>query len=74
MTLTYTYADVRSNFSEILEKARELHEVLIQAEDGVRFIIKLLPEKKPDYNLPPATLDLSRDEIVSFVRETRMRQ
>jgi hypothetical protein len=41
--------------------------------DGLRFILKLLPEIKANYNLPILNLDLSRDEIVELIRETRMR-
>jgi len=71
--LTYNYADAQQNFAEVLDKARELREVLIQGEDGVCFIVKMLPEKGRNYHLPTINLDLSREEIVNFVGETRNR-
>jgi hypothetical protein len=71
--LTYSHLDALKNFAEILDKAKEGNEILIEGEDGVCFIVKLLPEKKTNYNLPTINLDLSRDEIVEFVREARTR-
>jgi len=71
--LIYSYSDAQQNFTEILNKVKEEHEVLIQEENGACFVIKLLLKKKTDYNLPSIDLDLSRDEIVNFIRETRTR-
>jgi hypothetical protein len=71
--LTYTYADARQNFMAILNTAKEVREVLIQGDDGASFILKLLPQRKINYNLPALNLDLSREEIVDFVREIRTR-
>lgn len=71
--LTYSYTDAQTHFPDLLKKAKELREVLIQGEDGLCFVIKLLPQKKADYRLPNLNLDLSREEIVDCVRETRNR-
>lgn len=71
--LTYSYADAQAHFPDLLKKAKELREVMIQGDDGLCFVIKLLPQKKANYNLPTLNLDLSREEIVECVRETRIR-
>ncbi len=71
--LTYSYADAQAHFPDLLKKARELREVLIQGEDGLCFVIKVLPQKQANYHLPALNLNLSREEIVDCVRETRIR-
>ncbi|WP_417913370.1 hypothetical protein [Candidatus Electronema sp. TJ] len=72
--LTYSALYAQNNFAELLKKAKEAHEVLIEAEDGLCFLVRLLPERKSKYNLPDVNLDLSREEIVRFVREGRNRE
>lgn len=71
--LAYSSLYAKNNFSEFLKKVKELHEVLIEDENGVRFIVKLLPDKDNRHSPSAVDLNLSRDEIVGFVRETRRR-
>lgn len=69
----YNYADVCQNLTEILDQAKNDKDVFIKGPNGELFIVKTVPKKKNDYNLPDIDLGLNRDEIVNFVRETRER-
>ncbi|QTA81866.1 Uncharacterized protein dnl_42200 [Desulfonema limicola] len=69
----YNYADVCQNLTEILDQAKNDKAVFIKGLNGELFIIKTVPKKETDYNLPDIDLGLNRDEIVNFVRETRER-
>ncbi len=69
----YNYADVCDSFSELFDKAKENTEVIVRRENGELYLITLVRKKGTAYNLPETELGLSRDEIDSFVRETRER-
>lgn len=69
----YTYSEARQNFASILEQARKDGEVLVRRKDGTVFVIKPVAEKKSPLDVPGTDTDLTRDEIVDFVREIRSR-
>jgi prevent-host-death family protein len=69
----YTYSEARQNFASILEQARKDGEVLVRRKDGTVFVIKPVAEKESPLDVPGTDTDLTRDEIVDFVREVRSR-
>ncbi|MGE0085073.1 MAG: hypothetical protein AB7S75_11705 [Desulfococcaceae bacterium] len=70
----YDCSDVCNNLSRLLNEAKENKEVIIKSNTGDLFIVRIIPKKKSEYNLPKLDLGLSREEIVSYIRETRERQ
>lgn len=69
----YNYADVCDRLSELFDKAKENTEVIVRRENGELYLITLVRKKGAAYNLPQTNIGLSRDEIISFIRETRER-
>lgn len=69
---TYTESE-RLNLSVLLEQAARDGEVRIQRADGTTFVLR--PEKMQSSALDVAGIDLNltRQEIVEFVREGRER-
>ncbi len=67
----YTFSEARQNFASILDHAKTQGSIRIRRRDGQSFIIT--PEKPGDspLNVQGVDLDLSREEIVDFVREGR---
>jgi hypothetical protein len=67
----YTYSEARQNLASLLEEARRDGAVRIQRRDGQSFV--LTPEAASTSPLDVEGIDvrLTRDEIVSFVRESR---
>jgi hypothetical protein len=71
--IIYTYAEASKDLSALLDKARNSQEVFIQKENGEMFAVRFFFKKKTEYNLPDTDLGLTRNEIVSYVREVRER-
>ena len=71
--IIYTYAEANKNLSALLDEARNSQEVFIQKENGEMFSVSFFFRKRIEYNLPDTDLGLTRDEIVSCVREVRER-
>lgn len=69
----YNYADICDSFTDLFDKAKENTEVIVKRENGELYLITLVRKKGAAYNLPETDLGLSRNEIVSFIRETRER-
>ena len=69
----YTFSEARQKFASLLERARRDGAVRVRRRDGQIFLIQ--PERSPRSPLDVAGIetDLSRDEIVDLVRETRQR-
>lgn len=67
----YTYSDARQRLSLLLEEARKEGGVRIRRRDGQTFVLR--PEKAPKSPLSVGgpDLDLSPQEIVDFVRQSR---
>jgi hypothetical protein len=67
----YTYSQARQSFAAVLEEARRRGRVAIRRRDGQMFILR--PESKmgSPLDVPGLDLNLSRNEIVAAVRESR---
>ena len=67
----YTFSEARQNFASILDHAKKQGSVRIRRRDGQSFIITPeIPNDSP-LNVEGVNLDLSREEIVDFIREGR---
>ena len=71
MTTVYTYSEARQNLATLLEKAIREGEVRVKRKDGQIFIISPEPLGGSPLDVAGVDLDLSREEIVEFVREGR---
>jgi len=67
----YTFSEARQNFASILDHAENQGSVRIKRRDGQSFIITLEKPKDSPLNVKGLKLDLSREEIVEFIREGR---
>lgn len=65
--------DLRSDFSIVLDKAKVEGGVLITRRDGTMFEILPVPRKELPLDVRGVDLDLTADEIVSIIRESRER-
>jgi hypothetical protein len=67
----YTYSEARQRLASLLEQARKEGAVRIRRRDGETFVLK--PERTAGSPLDVEGIDLglSREEVVSFVREGR---
>jgi hypothetical protein len=71
--ITYTYSEARQNLSSLLDKAQKEGEILIKRRDGSYFIVQPLKTSKSPLDVPGVSLNLTAEEIVSSIRETRER-
>lgn len=70
---TYTYSETRQKLSAVLDSAKKTGEVLIRRQDGSMFsLTPVVPVKFP-LDVKGINTNLSTDEVVSFVRESRAR-
>ncbi len=69
----YTYSEARQNFASLLDKAKREGEVMVKRKDGSVFVIKPVTGNKSPFDVPGMDTGLTREEIVNFVRETRIR-
>ncbi len=67
----YTYSEARQSLAALLEKALQEGEVRIRRKDGQVFVLKPQVRAESPLAVEGIDLDLSRDEIVAFVREGR---
>ena len=68
----FTLEEAEDQLTTILEKARAEGEVGIQSTEGRLFILKPDPRRSP-LDIRGVDLDITREEIVSIVRESRER-
>lgn len=66
----YTFNDACSNLAKILEDAKKTSDVMIQGNNGELFSIQVVPPSSK-YHFPKIDLGLTRNEIVTLVRESR---
>lgn len=71
--LIYNYIEAKKDLSKLLDKAKRNNDVFIQSENGEMFAVRFFSKKGMEYNLPNTDLELSRDEIISCIREVRER-
>jgi hypothetical protein len=66
-------SEAKENLDSLLEQACTAGEVQIKREGGRVLMIKPLPSPHSLLDVQGVDLDLSMDEIVTFVREVRQR-
>ncbi len=67
----YTYSEARQRFAKVLEEARRVSSVRIRRRDGQLFVLRPDQSNESPLDVKGVKLDLSRDEIVTGVREGR---
>lgn len=71
VTAIYTYSEARQNFASLLDLAALEGVVRIQRRDGQMFTLKLEPIVTSPLDVEGIDLNLSTEEIVSFIHEGR---
>ncbi len=69
----YTFSEAKQNFSSLFDQAKEEGAVQIARKDGQLFMLMPIAPIKSPLDVPGVDLNLSTDEIISFVREGRDR-
>ncbi len=69
----YTYSEARQRLSRLLDEARERGEVRIKRRDGSEFILRPVSPRRSPLDVPGVETGVTRDEIVSAIREVRER-
>jgi hypothetical protein len=67
----YTYSDARQQLARVLEEASLDGEVIIKKRDGQSYIVKPLKGSGSPLDVPGVSSDISLDEIINVVRESR---
>ena len=67
----YTYSEARQRLAELLDQAAQDGSVHIRRRDGRTFIIRPERPSKSPLDVEGVDLDVSTDEIVEFIRESR---
>jgi PHD/YefM family antitoxin component YafN of YafNO toxin-antitoxin module len=70
---TYTYSEARQNLAALLEEASRSGEVRIRRRDGRSFAVRPAKTKRSPLDVEGIESDLSREQIVSVIREMRRR-
>ena len=72
---TYTYSEARQRLAKVLDEAARDGAVRITRRDGRVFLLQAVTDNRSPLDVPSVNLSkaLSRDEIVSLVREGRER-
>lgn len=68
----YTYTEARQKLADLLDRAGEEGEVVVRRRDGREYVVRPRREASP-LDVEPVEADLSREEIVQAVRESRER-
>ena len=69
----YTYSEARQRLAALLEQARREGAVRIRRRDGQTFVLRPETEARSGFDVAGLDLGLSREEIVTLVREGRER-
>lgn len=69
----YTFSEARQRFAALLEQARREGAVRVKRRDGQMFLIQPERPRRSPLDVPGISSDISREEIVSLVREMRER-
>lgn len=72
---TYTYSEARQKLAKVLDEAQRDGAVRIVRRDGQVFLLQVVEDEVSPLDVPSVKLNqgISRDEIVSLVREGRER-
>jgi len=67
----YSYSQARQQLAAVLNRARREGEVEIRRRDGQVFSVRPMASAGSPLDVPAVKTDLSREEIVGLVRESR---
>lgn len=67
----YTYSEARQSLASVLEEAHRDGAVGIRRKDGRMFVIRPEPSNGSPLDIEGLKLDVTTDEIIGFVRESR---
>ncbi|MGD2049087.1 MAG: type II toxin-antitoxin system Phd/YefM family antitoxin [Chloroflexota bacterium] len=67
----YTYSEARQKLARLLDQVLRDGAVKIKRRDGKVFIIRPDESDGSPLDVPPVPVDISREEIVEIVRESR---
>lgn len=67
----FTYSEARQKLAKLLDLVLKDGEVRIRRRDGKEFVIRPADERMSPLDVPPIPLDISREEIVAIIRESR---
>jgi phage repressor protein C with HTH and peptisase S24 domain len=67
----YTYTEARQNLASVLDRAARDGEILIKRRDGQVFVVKLQMEATSPLAVEGLDLEMTTEEIVSFIQEGR---
>ena len=70
---TYTQTQANLDWPAIFHDAKENGLAMIRWRDGTLFSLRLEPLEKSPLDVPGVKVDITRDEIVSIIREGRER-
>jgi hypothetical protein len=69
----YTYSEARQNLSTLLDEVETYGEIRIQRRDGRTFIVRPAPLSTSPLDVPAVPTDITKEEILSTIREIRER-
>ncbi len=67
----YTYSEARQKLSAVLDEAKREGAVRIRRRDGQAFILRSEHKARSPLDIKGLNLNISREEIVEFIREGR---
>ena len=67
----YRYSEARQHLAELLNRARREGQVEIRRRDGQAFVVRPAAAAGSPLDVPGVHANISRDEIVDLVRESR---
>lgn len=67
----YTYSEARQRLAELLDQAAQDGSVRIRRRDGRTFVIRPERPSKSPLEVEGVDLDVSTEEIIDFIRESR---
>lgn len=70
---TYKFSEARQNLAALLDEATSTGEVRISRRDGRSFVIRPARTKRSPLDVPGIGGDLSGEEIVKTIRDSRRR-
>ena len=66
----YTYSDARKRFSEVLDTAKR-EEVIIKRRGGEVFSLVYKNEIKSPFDVPGITTDMTTNDILTVIKDSR---
>ena len=73
MTKVYTYSEARQRLTKLLDEAREAGEIRIKRRDGSEFSVRPVRREASPLAVPGVDVGVTRNEILSAIRESRER-